>query len=121
MQALMNGNGMAGVIVSFARVITKAVLSDSGSRGSTIAFFSIFSGIMVLCAVGFFYLLKRPISIQSLKALSTASLPSSSSSFSSSEVELKTLPSIASSSQLHIQQEYPHKDVEEEQEGLEGG
>lgn len=58
-QALMAGQGWSGVIISLARVISKASFADTadGYRKSAIMFFALAAVVSFACIFGYFYLI----------------------------------------------------------------
>lgn len=61
-QAVMSGNGVAGLGVSLLRIVTKASFPSShqGVRRSSLIFFAISAFTTFLCAVGYVYLVRLP-------------------------------------------------------------
>mmetsp|Transcript_12561 Transcript_12561/g.20481 ORF Transcript_12561/g.20481 Transcript_12561/m.20481 type:complete len:509 (+) Transcript_12561:50-1576(+) len=62
-QAVMTGNGLAGVIVGFARLLTKAIVTPTykGIRRSAIVYFAGANLTLVCCALAFLRLLRSPL------------------------------------------------------------
>ncbi|KYQ93369.1 equilibrative nucleoside transporter (ENT) family protein [Tieghemostelium lacteum] len=61
--AVMSGNGVAGVIASLLRIITKVSYSDSPSalKSSSFLYFFLGGGLLVICFLCFIVLLQLPI------------------------------------------------------------
>jgi len=58
-QALMTGQGVAGILAGILRISTKAAMPDK-QRESAILYFGIASAFMVLCTVSYLLLLRMP-------------------------------------------------------------
>jgi len=61
--AVMSGNGVAGVLSSLLRIITKASVPNtpSGQQTSGILFFALGASVMLICIVSYFVLIRLPI------------------------------------------------------------
>ncbi|KAF2070178.1 hypothetical protein CYY_008505 [Polysphondylium violaceum] len=61
--AVMSGNGVAGIIASLLRIITKVSVPDnsSGAKESSFLFFFLAAGVLVFCFLCFILLLNLPI------------------------------------------------------------
>lgn len=61
-QSIQNGNGVAGLVVSLLRVLTKASVPDDtrGLRFSSLLYFVLSAVTMLACIVGYFVLVRLP-------------------------------------------------------------
>eukprot|EP00026_Physarum_polycephalum_P009152 Phypoly_transcript_09264.p1 GENE.Phypoly_transcript_09264~~Phypoly_transcript_09264.p1 ORF type:complete len:429 (+),score=51.86 Phypoly_transcript_09264:114-1400(+) len=68
--AVMNGNGVAGLVTSVLRVGTKISFPDTntGLRTSSLIYFSLSAVIMLFCLVGYFVLMRLPFTKHYLNA-----------------------------------------------------
>jgi equilibrative nucleoside transporter 1/2/3 len=57
-QAQMTGQGLAGIVASLARIITKVSLSNGASGASSDAFFGVAAFVLVACMVAVWYLVR---------------------------------------------------------------
>jgi equilibrative nucleoside transporter 1/2/3 len=59
----MSGNGVAGILSSLLRIITKVAEPDTarGQQNSGIAFFSLAAGVILICIVSYLVLIRLPI------------------------------------------------------------
>jgi equilibrative nucleoside transporter 1/2/3 len=65
MQAVMMGNGFAGLTVSLIRILTKATIEAEGSTDKTILisssiYFFVSAGVIILCIISYLILLRSP-------------------------------------------------------------
>eukprot|EP01116_Phalansterium_solitarium_P001484 TRINITY_DN11275_c0_g1_i1.p1 TRINITY_DN11275_c0_g1~~TRINITY_DN11275_c0_g1_i1.p1 ORF type:complete len:462 (-),score=-40.46 TRINITY_DN11275_c0_g1_i1:62-1351(-) len=62
-QAIASGNGMAGLLISATRIVTRLMFPETveGLRGASILYFMISAGLIVLCIIGYIALLRMPI------------------------------------------------------------
>lgn len=62
MQAVMSGQGVAGLTISILRIISKASFSsdEEGNRKSAILYFSLSSLIVLCCIAGYLFILRLP-------------------------------------------------------------
>lgn len=60
-QGLMVGEGVAGLLVSLNRIVTRAAFGANAARGSIYAYFTVAMAIMLLCAVVFQRIRRAPM------------------------------------------------------------
>jgi len=57
----MGGNGVAGVIIGALRIITKAAMhSDDSLEISSLIYFGVTGGILLICTLSFAFILRHP-------------------------------------------------------------